>query len=60
MAELRNRINQAQDRPRMILNTEVNPKNARYQITEAELDIAGYELHTTELSSKHSIRGTCI
>jgi hypothetical protein len=47
MAELRNRVNQAEDKPHMILVTEVKPKNSRYQITEAEIDIAGYELHTT-------------
>ena len=30
MAELRNRLNQAQDKPHMILVIEVKPKNARY------------------------------
>jgi len=44
----------------MILITEFKPKNARYQTTEAELDIAGYEVNTTELSSKDNTRGTCI
>ena len=28
----------------MIFITEVNPKNARYKLTEAELDLAGYDL----------------
>jgi len=60
MAELINRINQAQDKSQMILVTEVKPKNVRYETTEAELDLAGYELHTTEVSSKKSTRGTCI
>ena len=36
IAELRNRKNQAQDKPHMIFVTEVKPKNARYQTTEAE------------------------
>jgi len=29
-----------------LLVTEVKPKNPRYQSTEADLDLAGYELHT--------------
>jgi len=43
MAELRNRIDQAQDKPHMILVTEVRPKTTRYQAIEAELNLADYE-----------------
>jgi len=41
----------------MILCTEVKPKIACYKTTEA---VAGYELHTAELSSKDSTWGTCV
>ena len=39
--ELRNKINQAHDKPHT-----VKPKNARYQTTESEIDLADYEVHT--------------
>jgi hypothetical protein len=48
MTELRNIINQAQDTPDMILVTEVKPKNAKYQTTEAEL------------SNRDSTKETCV
>jgi len=60
MAELRIRVRDANEKPHLILVTEVKPKNSRYQTTEAEIDIASYVLHTTELNSKNGSKGTCI
>ena len=57
MIELRLRIEQSSPKPHLIMITEVQPKNSRYTLTAAEIDIEGYTTHT-KMDSKG--RGTMI
>ena len=47
------------DRPDIIAITEVLPKNARYPLTKAELQLPGYEMFPNNFPDK-SKRGTII
>ncbi len=57
MAELKCRVDHLN--PDIILITETKPKNCRYPVTQQEIDITGYEQHSTNLSNKIG-RGTII
>ncbi len=51
MEELRARIS-TPDYPHVIALTEVNPKRCRYPVTQAEISLAGYNLHTAGLDTE--------
>ena len=59
MTELKHRIMEADNRPDIILITEIKPKNNRYTLTEQELMINSFNIHTTSLGNGDG-RGTLI
>jgi len=58
MSELRSRIHQTKSEPDVIAITEVKPKNARYNLTESEIKIDGYDI-CSNIQSPHG-RGIAI
>lgn len=58
MAELRLRINQTNNIPEFIMINEAKPKNQRYSVTEAELQITEYNMFSN--ISKNEGRGIVI
>ena len=60
MQELQKRIDEEQElRPHIIIITEAKPKNFRYPVQEAELQILGYQIISTDLEASRG-RGVVI
>ena len=59
MTELRYRAENSDNKPDIIMITEVKPKRNRYKITEQELSIDGYDIHS-DIITKSTGRGTLI
>ena len=57
MAELKCRVDNI--KPDVIMITETKPKHCRYPVTQQEINITGYEQHSTNLSNNIG-RGTII
>ncbi len=52
LSELHQLINTMNCKPHIIAIVEVKPKNCRYQLTEAELQLPGYNTYTHNLDTK--------
>lgn len=57
--ELKNRISLSSQPPDIIAVTEIKPKNSRYPLSEAEIQLNGYVTHHRNTSNKEG-RGICV